>query len=378
MRTLIAIILAAILGVASGVGNALLRLDETVWDNSLLPEIAVDATEHDFGTLDIHAKGSQSFRFTNEGEGMLVLTAGPTSCRCTVGNIERPRIPPGESGLVILTWTPDPEKEPGPYRQTATILTNDPKRREVMLTVSGRIISAVRAVPSELVFSRVPAGEPVIGEILLYCYVEEPLGEIQCEFTDSYLAEHFDVSAGPLPPDLLEEEEDARSGRLIRVAVKPGIPIGPFQQTVRVKTGLESAPAVEIPVSGTVVEGDFSAIGLQVWDGQSGLLNFVDFVDGAEGAQREVSIVVHGPHRKRVKLELLKKFPDLLDVKLGEPTPIGDGRAIQIPLTVRIPEGSPPCSYLGSEGGKLGEILIKTDHPRIPQLSIRVRFAIAG
>jgi len=360
------------------VGNAVLRLDETIWKNVLLPEVALDATEHDFGTLDIHAKGSQSFRFTNRGEGMLVLTAGPTSCRCTVGNIERPRIPPGESGLVTLTWTPDPDKEPGPYRQTAMIFTNDPKRREVMLTVSGRIISAVRAVPSELVFSRVPAGEPVVGRIPLYGYVEEPLGEIRFEFTNPYLAEHFEVSVEPLAPDLLEEEQGARSGRLIRVTVKPGIPMGTFRQTIRVKTGLESAPAVEIPVSGSVVEGDFSAIGLQAWDGRSGLLDFVHFVRSAEGAQREVSIVVRGPYRNRVKLELLKNSPDLLDVKLGEPIPIGDGRASRIPLIVRIPQGSPSCSHLGSEGGELGEILIQTKHPRVPQLSVHVRFAIAG
>jgi len=377
MRTLITIILAAILGIATGVGNAVLRLDETVRGNLLLPEVVVDATEHDFGTLDIHATGSQAFRFTNAGEGMLVLTTGRTSCRCTVSNIERPRIPPGESGLVTLTWTPNPNEGAGPYRQSVTILTNDPKRREVTLTISGRIIAAVQAVPAELVFSRLPAGEAAVGEILLYCYVDKPLGDIQLDFTDPYIAKYFEASAGPLPPDLLEEEEGARSGRLIRITVKPGIPVGPFRQAVRVKTGSESPSTIEVPVFGTVVQGDFSASGVEAWDGQGGLLDFVEPVNSAEGAQREFSIVVRGPYRKQVKLELLKKSPDLLDVKLGEPVPVGDGRAIRTPLIVRIPEGSPPSTHLGSETDKLGEILLKTNHPHISQLTIRVRFAIA-
>ena len=71
---------------------------------------------------------------------------GGTSCRCTMSKLGQEKIPPGGSTKVTVTWKPI--DKPGPYQQTAKILTNDPARPQVTLTISGRITAAVQLSPA--------------------------------------------------------------------------------------------------------------------------------------------------------------------------------------------------------------------------------------
>ena len=119
--------------------------------------MVVDRTDYDFGTLDMAAKGSHDFLFRNAGDAPLKLVSGGTSCRCTLSKLGQEEIPPGGSTKVTLTWKPIDKT--GPYQQTAKILTNDPARPRVTLTISGRITVAVQLSPSELVFSGATSGE---------------------------------------------------------------------------------------------------------------------------------------------------------------------------------------------------------------------------
>jgi hypothetical protein len=48
----------------------------------------------------------------------------------------------------------------------------------------------------------------------------------------------------------------------------------------------------------------------------------------------------------------------------------------QTPLTIELPRGLPGMTYLGTEPGECGEITLSTSHPLVPELKLRVRFAI--
>jgi hypothetical protein len=166
-----------------------------------------------------------------------------------------------------------------------------------------------------------------------------------------------------------------RSGYLVDVTVKPGLPLGGFRQTILVQTGLKSVPTVQIPLAGTVV-GDISIVG-QGWDEENGILT-LGRVSSYQGAQRRLLLFTRGSLAKQVQFTLVRCDPDLLQVdqqKLKETTTIGSGTVSQTPLVIRIPKGSRRAYYLGSD---LGEILIKTNHPDIPLLRIHVRFAVEG
>ena len=194
--------LADLFGNGPGLASAVLRIRTRPWNPKLdegvekataasqsppsgpAPKVVVDKAEYDFGTLDIEASsGSHDFVFTNKGDAPLSLSEGGTSCRCTMSKLGQEKIPPGGSAKVTITWKPI--DKPGPYQQTAKILTNDPARPQITLTISGRVTAAMRFSPPELVFSRLSVGETSTAESRLFCYLDKPLKILGHKWSDA-------------------------------------------------------------------------------------------------------------------------------------------------------------------------------------------------
>ena len=120
------------------------------------------------------------------------------------------------------------------------------------------------------------------------------------KFSDENLAKFFQVALKPLAKAELPIRSDIRSGVLLTVAVKPGLPHGAFQQTILLRTNLPSAPALSVSVEGTV-GGDITVVG-EGWNPKSGILT-LGIVSSKSGAQRRLILVAHGPHRREVKFK---------------------------------------------------------------------------
>jgi len=339
------------------------------------PRVVVDREEHDFGGIDVGVTGRHAFVFTNPGDGPLVLqrgrsTCGCCTCACAVGLPEGP-IAPGGSADVTLEWTS--KLYVGPFRQTATICTNDRDRPEVTLRVAGRFKGPVGVVPSMLRLSRVAEGRPATAEVRLYNYLDEPLEIVGYECADPLTAAHFDVAWERIPADEARKETDARGGYRLRITIRPGMPRGAFRQRIVLETNVESARRVELPVEG-VVAGDVSIVGFG-WSAPTGVLSF-GRVKRAQGAERTLMVIARGPHAEQMKLKAVEVVPDVLAVKLGETAYSESSAVSQTRLTVRIPPGTPLAAHLGPREGKLGRIVLETSHPHAPRLEIRVRFAV--
>lgn len=390
MRTLLFVLLVVVLGVTLGIGTAVLRIRMTPWnpasDESVktvtvvesppsgpAPKVVVDKAEYDFGALDIQGNGSHDFVLTNTGDAPLTLTAGGTSCRCTMSSLEHESIEPGGSAKVTLTWKPI--DKPGPYQQTAKILTNDPSQPQVTLTISGRITAVTRFSPGELVFSQVSAGEPTSGESTLFGYLNEPLQIVGHTWSNEAMAQYFDASLQPLSADEVKKEPLAQSGFRVKVTVKAGLPQGPFLQKLLLQTNLPASPELTLPIQGNV--GSEIAVVGQGWDPERTILNLGEVARSA-GIQRRLMLVVRGPLRKEITFKPGDVSPSSLKVTLGPSSEINNGIVVQTPLIIEIPKDSPPANHLGSEQGHLGEIILETTHPQVPKLRILVRFAIEG
>jgi len=338
-------------------------------------KIVVDREEHVFGVLDPGIAGRHEFRITNTGTGPLVLrrgksTCGCCTCVCTVQMPEGP-IAPGQTGKVRLEWIS--KVYTGLYRQTETLLTNDPQRPEVKLYVSGRYGSPVRSVPETLVFSRVPAGEGAAGEMRVYCYAAEPLRIAESHWADPATAPSFQVALDPLTAEQLREEPIAQSGYRLRVTVRPGLPLGAFRQRLALKTNLKAVPNVDIAIQGEVTE-PITIVG-RGWDTRTGVLS-LGTLDGRQGAVWPLVLMAHGAHAKQVQFKRSEVKPPWLGVELG-PTALGqDGASSRTPLTLRIAPGSRPAAHLGAGQGEPGRIVFQTSHPRLPELRVEVRFAV--
>ena len=390
MKTCFFVALALVVGLAAGVGTALVRVRMTASDTEAMltgrtdpgrfarpgeprPRVVIDQTSFDFGTMGDDGSGSHKFVFKNEGDGTLTLTKGDTTCRCTLIDLEETDIPPGESATVKVEW--NAKNLAGPYRQSATVFTNDPDRSRVTLTISGRITAALRVTPSDLVFSHLSVGESATGKVRLYCYLPEKLQIKSHELKDRESAEQFDVSYEPLSPEQIKEEADVKSGCLVTITAKSGLPLGAFRQTILLATNLKDSPTVEIPGEGTV-DSDISISG-RGWNEKNGVL-MIGTVSGRQGAEQTLMLACRGSYSKEVRYKVAHVTPDLLKVELGKRTEVSQGEASLTPLTIQIPKGSPAANYLGSDQGDFGRITIETNHPQAPQLRILVRFAVEG
>ena len=340
------------------------------------PKLVLEQTDHDFGKMETNSAGRHEFVLANRGDRPLVLSRGKSSCGCCTCVCdaqlpERGEIPPGGSAPVTLQWTI--KRYTGQFCQSETLTTNDPQRPEVTLSVAGRVTPTVRVVPAQLVFTRVPAGEPATGEVRLYGYRSRALEIAGHEFSDPARAGDFEITCEPLPADEVAAEQDARSGCLLRVKVKPGLAAGPFRQHVVLVTNVDSAARVDVPVQGTM--GSQLIVAGFGWEEHAGVLT-LGTVAAAKGTERKLYVVARGPHARQVKLDPVRVVPDLLKVEVGPGKQLGDGAVIRIPLTIRIPPGSRAANYLGSRADELGQIVLQTGHPQQPELRILVRFAV--
>jgi hypothetical protein len=387
MRVWIAVLVTLVVGVGAGVGVARVRIEQWAWSGGALAEITstpvdptapqpavlVEEESFDFGTMDLSESGSHQFTIINVGKAPLDLSPGPSSCKCTVSDLsEHTQVPPGGQTHITVTWKS--KGMSGPFQQTASILTNDPNRSKVTFTISGRFSVAAKAVPSELVFSRIVAGQEATASVNLFGFRPEPLKTKDLQWDDPGLAGYFEAKISPLPEEQVRKEEGATSGCLLEITVKSGLPMGPFQQKISLATNFKETPKIEIPIRGKVAS-EITIVG-PGWDDRAGVL-MMGTVSGRQGAQRTLLIIAGGAQGKDIQFQSVEVVPDLLKAELGTPKHVGNG-ATQVPLTITIPPGSPPANHLGSEQGKLGRITIETNHPRTPKLNILVRFAVEG
>jgi hypothetical protein len=379
--------LAIALGIFTGVGTSLLRVCLVPWDPqeirrtatepevclTVRPKVAVDQADYDFKAMDVGVEGSHDFLFRNVGNAPLELTKGGTSCSCTLSELTQRVIAPGRSANVSVQWKS--KGDWGPFRQTATILTNDPGNPRVELTITGRLTPGVQVSPPSFELGRVSSGEPASAEARVYCYLPDRLEIAKYAWLTQSTKGMFEFHYQPLTAAQLADEIDARSGYLLKIVMKPGLPLGPIRQTISLDTNLKARPTIEIALQGSIVS-DISIVG-RGWNAETGVLT-LGTVSSQAGFEQALTIITRGPFRKEVRFRLGKIAPDVLRVNCGPTRPLTGGTVYCTPLIIQVPKGSRPGSHLGNKQSRCGEITIETTHPKARQLHIYVSFAVEG
>ena len=99
-------------------------------------DIKFEKTTHDFGTFsEDDPVVTCTFKFTNIGDGLLVIHQAVASCGCTVPIYPKEPIKPGEGGEITVTYN-GAGKFPGHFKKSITIRTNG-KQEIVRLYVTG-------------------------------------------------------------------------------------------------------------------------------------------------------------------------------------------------------------------------------------------------
>jgi hypothetical protein len=384
MRTLLLVAMSALAGAALGAGATWARYyrvssprvavsPDLPPDGGPQPRLAIATAEHAFGLVPAETTVEHAFQVRNDGQFPLVLEPGGTSCSsCTIGRIEQRRLQPGESTRIIVAYHAGAVG--GEFRKTATILSNDPVRREqpLVLTVSGRVVPVVELVPPELVLSGLSAGESSTAEVRLLAYFDSALELGQLTWSQPDSAPYFAVAHRELPaapPAPLE----ARAGRLLNITIRPGLPVGVTEQKLLIPTGLTQPPQVVLPVR-VVVSGEVELSGSD-WDARRGVLA-LGSVSRAQGLQRQLLVRVRGPHRHDIEIRPGSAAPEWIGVAVGPRRMAADGSVATFPLTVEIPPGSPVANHLGADPARWAQVVLHTTHPSAREIKVLVKFAV--
>lgn len=336
------------------------------------PKIEVLEDTFDFGRIESDSVVRHEFTIRNVGTAPLRVSVGDSSCRCTVLNLDSAEITPGESRPVALEF--NGKDYFGPVTQRATILTNDPKQPQVTFTIKADVVKSIRVVPSEIVFSRVVKMQPAVGEAKIYVFRDQPIQVRGIELAhkdDS--AQFIDLDYHALSPEDLKVEPGAKAGYRVTVRLKPGLPLGPIQQKIRVLTDQKDMPEIEIALAGRV-ESDVNIVGVG-WDNTRGILH-LGRINRNTGAERRVMLRLTPLVGESLKVEVERTVPDFLQVIIEDPRNVEASSSLFVPLTVRVPPGTGPANYFGSEEAQLGKVILETNHPDAPEVKILVRFAV--
>lgn len=383
MRILVAIVIASILGVVGGAAVAYVEVksDPDALDkysglidpgavtdaDKKAPHIQVDEPHFNFGSMQRGTTKSHEFIIRNTGNSPLKVRSGGTTCKCTLSEVAEESIPPGGSTTVKLEWTA--KSDSGPFRQTATILTNEPSQLE--LSVDGQILPISGIEPPEFNFDKLSVDEIKSVQVYVMAMLQDDLTVKDPVFADPSVRDKFDVKIEPVDRAALPNKQ-AKRGVRITVTTKPGLPVGRFNSWLSLRTNLPEAEKVDIPLVGQLA-GDISVGGSAGWNEEQDSL-LIGSVKSSEGGRGRVNLIVRGPEATHVTFKVLTK-PAELNVKIGQPRRLKD-TLVHVPVEIEIPPNTRPMVHLDTSQGEAARIVFSTTHSKIKELALNVRFAV--
>lgn len=376
MRVMIGLLVAAVLGTSLGLGFAVWRVGLPIETPALAapkvegeqPVASLDKELHNFGPVLATSEQNHAFVVTNQGNAPLRLTTRPedSSCRCTVGAIEKNVLMPGESGKVIVTW--HGKGHVHPFRETAVLRTNDPRRPRIELMVSGRSVHMVVPYPQQLRLTTAP-GRETSGQIRIYGYDKNrPLEISNLKLDKSEFDQYMAYEMSPLSSEELAKEE-AYSGLLLNITLKPGLGNSTHEVKLLADHNLGQEP-LTVPLVLDVIQ-DLSLVSTS-WDKQRHILYLGQVTPGHS---QTVDLYVRGEHRQNFKVEVESIEPPYLDVEVGQPSNLGEF-ITKFPLRILVKPDAPAEARLGGDQGEHGTIVLKTSHPRESEFRINLAFSV--
>ncbi len=346
------------------------------------PQVVIVGDEtHDFGTMELYSTKSHTFVFKNAGSTPLSMTLIETTCKCTTSDVVKDKpftIAPGEEKGVTLEWKA--EEYAPVFSQSANFETNDVNRRFLRVAIRGRIIQTMRAVPSDLALTNISSNTSKTAIVRLFAFKDDKIECRRFELKNPTTADYFDVQVEPLTDDEVALEAHAKSGLLIHVTIKPGLPIGSINQTLVLHTNIQQDGGLEIPITGSVV-GDISVVGFEGFDSSKNILT-LGLVKKGQGEKARLHLIVRGPHRDEVELSVDQEQvdpADVLMVQIGKPVDIGQAKTARMfPLAIEIPPNSRAVNCMGKKREDVGKIIIRSTHPTTKSIEVFVRFAVEG
>lgn len=146
----------ALVGLATARGAA----DAAAVTNAVKgPKIECAEANHDFGVLTNEELVVYAYTIRNAGTQALLIERVQTSCGCTTTALKERTIAPGKE-VQLETRLSMQGRAGGKQHKTITVYSNDPKKPQLALSLSGEIKRDVELQPDRIFFRQI-SGEPL-------------------------------------------------------------------------------------------------------------------------------------------------------------------------------------------------------------------------
>jgi hypothetical protein len=295
------------------------------------PRLEIDEPVYDFGTALEGATVRHVFKIRNAGKGNLIIRGVKTTCGCTAAQPTKSVLKPGEISELAVTF--DSSNQKGHQVRTIAIHTNDPASPQAVVTMQGTVKQQVAVTPAHVAFGNVRKGTAVTREVTIGDLVaaggEFRVGDV------THTSKSIKVTRHP--------RADGQPGATLKVELLPTMPIGRFEDTIKVSTNRQP---VQVSVFGTIT-GDITV----------------------DPAQVSFGIAPRGQDVVRI-LRLSntgKRDVKVLDVSTSSQSVVASAEPVkpgkEYKITVVLKRGTP-------DGQIRGKVDIKTDDPEQATLSV--------
>jgi Protein of unknown function (DUF1573) len=414
-KLLLIVLLAVAIGVTSGwavnhnrYGKRTARFGPFTMDREITPDnviahitkdipvgkakVELDGeTTFNFGMMSPNAKGEHVFKIRNVGTDNLTLRLGATTCACTLGELDKASLAPGEETDIKLSWTVKPGE--AEFQQTAQVITNDPKRVVITLGITGQVVSEVSLVPDTWTFDRVTTGEDFQFSGTIYNFMANDIKHTTSRFSAPTINDLAEITVEEYEPT---EEKDgirhtARQAFTVTMKIKAGLRQGAVSQNLvfgfkklddqgNEITDDPNVPNGEYflsaPVQGSVI-GHLSMITNSKLTGDAEEGYEYDFGKVSKDGEftGKAFVVLRGEERENTKLSIGEVVPNkYVKATLGEPS--GRGSMTLYPLEIELIPGTEPIERLGKNKDDYGAIWIESDNPKVTRMRVILKFSL--
>ena len=333
--------------------------------------------EYDFGTMGKKQTLKHTFVIHNDGDYPLQIKLLETSCKCTLADVDEEEIPPGNSRDLTLEWTPEDYSEQ--FSQNARIQTNDPEQRILELRVVGRVSVPVRPSPQELVVTRIAVAEGFSEFVDILAYEASDLEVTDVAFVDSDAAQFFDFEVRQLTADdaPIQEDSTVQSGVRVTIKGRPGLPLGPLLEVLKITTNQTADDVFEIPLMGRVVGNyELNVSGGVSFDKNRNLIDLGQMNANASKTL-DLTLYIRGEDAENAQITVPVQDvepSEVISVEVGDKKKIG--ALVTVPIKLTVQGNGQSLSLLGPKVQDLGRVTIRTSDQTTPTIQLFQKFAL--
>jgi hypothetical protein len=203
-----------------------------------------DGTKFTLGTIYRGQVIDRKLTIRNTGSDTLVIDNVSASCGCTGAMVSSPRLAPGESGTLSITF--NSKNFTGEVHKTVTVHSNSSRNRAEVIEFSAKVLDEIAYTPLQFWFKDAEVGKVSRSIVKLKNKADSPLTLTSCRLTAEGFA--LKLPSEPLPPgaevDLVMEFTPKKAVSFIA-------------EGVFLQTSSPHQPEIYIPVYGSSKEFKF-------------------------------------------------------------------------------------------------------------------------